>query len=216
VGFSAFVSVGSMLDVGWGDLLRHFGEDPDTESIVLYMESVGDAAAFMEAARIVAARKPVIAIKVGRTAAAARAAASHTGAMTGSDDVLDAAFERAGVLRVDTIEELFDMAEVLAKQSLPQGPALAVVTNAGGPGALATDALVRSGGEMAAPGSVPARALESWQSGGCSWRRRRGAFHGGPARRGRRRWRSWAADGADSPGDDSSVGRGAGLGRRRP
>jgi len=150
VGFSAFVSVGSMLDVGWGDLLRHFGEDPDTESIVLYMESVGDAAAFMEAARIVAARKPVIAIKVGRTAAAARAAASHTGAMTGSDDVLDAAFERAGVLRVDTIEELFDMAEVLAKQSLPQGPALAVVTNAGGPGALATDALVRSGGEMAA------------------------------------------------------------------
>lgn len=150
VGFSAFVSVGSMLDVGWGDLLRHFGEDPDTESIVLYMESVGDAAAFMEAARTVAAKKPVIAIKVGRTAAAARAAASHTGAMTGSDDVLDAAFERAGVLRVDTIEELFDMAEVLAKQSLPQGPALAVVTNAGGPGALATDALVRSGGEMAA------------------------------------------------------------------
>lgn len=149
VGFSAFVSVGSMLDVGWGDLLRHFGEDPDTESIVLYMESVGDAAAFMEAARTVAAKKPVIAIKVGRTAAAARAAASHTGAMTGSDDVLDAAFERAGVLRVDTIEELFDMAEVLAKQSLPQGPALAVVTNAGGPGALATDALVRSGGEMA-------------------------------------------------------------------
>ncbi|MBV6499217.1 MAG: Protein lysine acetyltransferase Pat [Prosthecobacter sp.] len=149
VGFSAFVSVGSMLDVGWGDLLHHFGEDPDTGSIVLYMESVGDAAAFMEAARIVAAKKPVIAIKVGRTAAAARAAASHTGAMTGSDDVLDAAFERAGVLRVDTIEELFDMAEVLAKQSLPQGPALAVVTNAGGPGALATDALVRAGGVMA-------------------------------------------------------------------
>lgn len=160
VGFSAFVSVGSMLDVGWGDLLHHFGEDPDTESIVLYMESVGDAAAFMEAARLVAAKKPVIAIKVGRTAAAARAAASHTGAMTGSDDVLDAAFERAGVLRVDTIEELFDMAEVLAKQSLPQGPALAVVTNAGGPGALATDALVRAGGEMAALAATTLERLD--------------------------------------------------------
>jgi len=149
VGFSAFVSVGSMLDVGWGDLIRHFGEDPGTESIVLYMESVGDAQAFMEAARLVAARKPIIAIKVGRTADAARAAASHTGAMTGSDAVLDAALERAGVLRVDTIEELFDMAEVLAKQPLPAGPQLAILTNAGGPGALATDALVRSGGKLA-------------------------------------------------------------------
>jgi acetyltransferase len=149
VGFSAFVSVGSMLDVGWGDLIRHFGDDPATESIVLYMESVGDAAAFMEAARCVAAKKPIIAIKVGRTAAAARAASSHTGAMTGSDDVLDAAFERAGVLRVDTIEQLFDMAEVLSKQPLPSGPRLAIVTNAGGPGALATDALVRHGGELA-------------------------------------------------------------------
>ena len=149
VGFSAFVSVGSMLDVGWADLIRHFGDDPHTSSIVMYMESVGDAASFMEAARLVAARKPIVVIKVGRTAEAARAAASHTGAMTGSDAVLDAAFERAGVLRVDTIEELFDMAEVLAKQSLPQGPRLAIVTNAGGPGALAADALVRNGGALA-------------------------------------------------------------------
>jgi acetyltransferase len=149
VGFSAFVSVGSMLDVGWGDLIRHFGDDPRTESIVIYMESVGDAPAFMEAARLVAGRKPIVVIKVGRTAAAARAAASHTGAMTGSDEVLDAAFERAGVLRVNSIEELFDMAEVLAKQSLPKGPRLAIVTNAGGPGALATDALVNHGGKLA-------------------------------------------------------------------
>lgn len=148
VGFSAFVSVGSMLDVGWGDLIRHFGDDPQTESIVIYMESVGDAAAFMEAARLVAGRKPIVVIKVGRTAAAARAAASHTGAMTGSDEVLDAAFERAGVLRVDSIEQLFDMAEVLAKQALPKGPRLGIVTNAGGPGALATDALVRHGGNL--------------------------------------------------------------------
>ncbi len=149
VGFSAFVSVGSMLDVGWGDLIDHFGNDPGTESIVIYMESVGDAASFMHAARQVSQRKPIVVIKVGRTAEAARAAASHTGAMTGSDDVLDAAFERAGVLRVETVEDLFDMAEVLAKQALPEGPRLAIVTNAGGPGALATDALVRNGGILA-------------------------------------------------------------------
>jgi len=95
VGFSAFVSVGSMLDVSWGDLIHHFGADPHTQSIVIYMESVGNAAAFMEAARLVSAKKPIVVIKVGRTAAAAKAAASHTGAMTGSDDVLDAAFRRA-------------------------------------------------------------------------------------------------------------------------
>lgn len=149
VGFSVFASLGSMLDVGWGDLITHFGEDPGTQSIVCYMESVGEAASFLAAARAVTPRKPVIVIKVGRTPEAARAAASHTGALTGHDAVLDAAFRRAGVLRVDTIEELFDMAEVLAKQPLPRGPRLAIVTNAGGPGALATDMLVSSGGELA-------------------------------------------------------------------
>lgn len=150
VGFSAFVSTGAMTDVGWGDLIRHFGNDPNTESIVMYMESVGtDAAAFLAAAREVAMHKPIVVIKVGRTAEASKAAASHTGAMTGSDAVLDAALRQNGVLRVDTIEELFDMAEVLSKQPLPAGPRLAIVTNAGGPGALATDALVLGGGEVA-------------------------------------------------------------------
>lgn len=149
VGFSAFVSVGSMVDVGWGDLIRHFGEDPRTESIVIYMESVGDGRSFLEAARSVAARKPIVVIKVGRTEAAARAAASHTGAMTGSDAVLDAALRQVGVLRVDTIEELFDIAEILSKQPLPCGPRLGIVTNAGGPGALAVDALVGHGGHVA-------------------------------------------------------------------
>lgn len=150
VGFSAFVSTGAMADVGWGDLIRHFGQDARTESIVMYMESPGaDAADFLAAAREVAARKPIVVIKVGRTAEASRAAASHTGAMTGSDAVLDAALRQNGVLRVDTIEELFDMAEVLAKQPLPAGPRLAIVTNAGGPGALATDALVLGGGSVA-------------------------------------------------------------------
>jgi acetyltransferase len=150
VGFSAFVSTGAMADVGWGDLIRHFGDDPHTASIVIYMESVGDdATAFLAAARAVAAQKPIVVIKVGRTAEASRVAASHTGALTGSDAVLDAALRQSGVLRVDTIEELFDMAEVLAKQPLPTGRRLAIVTNAGGPGALATDALVLGKGELA-------------------------------------------------------------------
>src|SRR5262245_2723374 len=113
------------------------------------MESVGAARSFLSAAREVALTKPIIVLKVGRTEAAAKAAASHTGALTGSDTVLDAAFRRVGVLRVKTIEELFDMAEVLAKQPRPCGARLAIVTNAGGPAALATDALVSSGGQLA-------------------------------------------------------------------
>jgi acetyltransferase len=149
VGFSAFVSVGSMLDVGWGDLIDYLGDDPHTSSIVIYMESIGDARAFLSAAREVALTKPIIVVKVGRTEAAARAAASHTGALTGSDEVLDAAFRRVGVLRVETIEDLFDMAEALAMQPRPRGPRLAIVTNAGGPGALAADALVAAGGALA-------------------------------------------------------------------
>lgn len=149
VGFSAFVSLGSMLDVGWGDLIYYLGDDPHTKSIVIYMESVGDARSFLSAAREVALTKPIIVIKVGRTEAAAKAAASHTGSLTGSDEVLDAAFRRVGVLRVNTIEELFDMAELLAKQPRPKGPRLAIVTNAGGPGVLATDMLITSGGKLA-------------------------------------------------------------------
>jgi acetyltransferase len=149
VGFSAFVSLGSMLDVGWGDLIYHLGDDPNTKSIVIYMESIGDARAFLSAAREVALTKPIIIIKPGRTEAAAKAAASHTGSLTGSDEVLQAAFQRVGVLRVDTISELFDMAEVLAKQPRPRGPRLTIVTNAGGPGVLATDMLIGSGAQLA-------------------------------------------------------------------
>jgi len=149
VGFSAFVSIGSMLDVGWGDLIEYFGDDPHTHSIVLYMESMGDARSFLSAARPVVIDKPIIILKVGRTAAAAAAAASHTGALTGSDDVLNAAFRRCGALRVHTISDLFDMAEILAKQPRPQGNRLSIVTNAGGPGAIATDALISDGGALA-------------------------------------------------------------------
>ena len=149
VGFSAFVSVGSMLDVGWGDLIDYFGNDPQTKSIVIYMESIGDARSFLSAAREVALTKPIIVIKPGRTEGAARAAASHTGSLTGSDDVLDAAFRRCGVLRVDRISELFSMAEILNTQPRPKGPRLAILTNAGGPGVLATDALIAGGGQLA-------------------------------------------------------------------
>ena len=149
VGFSAFVSVGSMVDVGWGDLIYHLGNDPKTRSIVIYMESIGNARSFLSAAREVALNKPIIVIKPGRTAAAAKAAASHTGALTGSDEVLEAAFRRSGVLRVNNIADLFYMAEVLSKQPSPKGPRLTIVTNAGGPGVLATDALIMGNGELA-------------------------------------------------------------------
>jgi acetyltransferase len=149
VGFSAIVSTGSMVDVGWGDLISFYGDDPETQSILIYMESVGDAGPFIAAAQRVARKKPIIVIKAGRSEAAAKAASSHTGALTGSDEVYDAAFRRAGVLRVQNISDVFYMAEVFGKQPRPQGPRLTIVTNAGGPGVLATDALIANGGELA-------------------------------------------------------------------
>ena len=187
VGFSAFVSVGSMLDVNWGDLIYYLGDDPHTRSIIVYMESIGDARSFLSAAREVALTKPIIVIKVGRTAPAAKAAASHTGSLTGSDEVLDAAFRRVGVLRVNTIAELFDMAEVLAKQPRPRTPRLAIITNAGGPAALATDMLVSTGGQIAQLShesfdeiqSTAAAALEPEQSRRSPRRCRGGALREG-------------------------------------
>ncbi|MBI3174972.1 MAG: bifunctional acetate--CoA ligase family protein/GNAT family N-acetyltransferase [Chloroflexi bacterium] len=148
VGFSSFVSIGSMLDVDWSDLIYYLGDDPHTKSIVIYMETIGNARAFLSAAREVAMTKPIIVIKPGRTEGAAKAAASHTGSLTGSDEVLEVAFRRSGVLRVNSIAELFYMAEVLGKQPRPKGPRLTILTNAGGPGVLATDALITNGGEL--------------------------------------------------------------------
>ena len=162
VGFSAFVSTGSMLDVSWGHLIDFFGDDPHTKSILIYMESVGDARSFLSAAREVSLSKPVIVLKTGRSEAASKAAASHTGALTGSDDVLDAAFRRVGVLRVYSISDLFHMAEVLSKQPRPRGPKLAILTNAGGPGVLATDALIANGGEIAPLAPQTLEALNSF------------------------------------------------------
>ncbi len=148
VGFSAFISIGAMADIGWGDLIDYLGNDSATKSIVIYMETIGDARAFVSAAREVTLTKPIIVIKAGRTEAGTRAAASHTGTLTGSDEVLDAAFRRCGVMRVTTIGELFNLAEVLAMQPRPRGPHLTILTNAGGPGVLATDALIGGGGEL--------------------------------------------------------------------
>jgi acetyltransferase len=159
VGFSSVVSLGSMLDVGWGDVITYLGDDPSTKSILIYMETIGDARAFLSAAREVALTKPIIVIKPGRTAQAAKAAASHTGSLTGSDEVLDAAFRRVGVLRVERISDLFGMAEVLDKQPRPKGPALTIVTNAGGPAVLATDALVAGGGQ---PTELSASAMAAY------------------------------------------------------
>jgi len=162
VGFSTFVSTGSMLDVGWGDLIDYFGNDADTQSILIYMESISDARSFLSAAREVAMSKPIIVIKAGRSEAASRAATSHTGALTGSDEVFDAAMRRCGVLRVQSISDIFYMAEVLSKQPRPSGPRLMIVTNAGGPAVLATDALIGLGGELATLSNASQQALDSF------------------------------------------------------
>ncbi len=149
IGFSTFVSVGSMLDVDFGDLIEYLGKDPETKSILLYIEGISDAKRFMSAARHFSRTKPIIVVKAGKFAESARAVQSHTGSLAGEDIVYDAAFKRAGVIRVDEISELFNCAEALAKQSLPNGPRLAIITNAGGPAIMATDTLIANGGKLA-------------------------------------------------------------------
>ena len=141
MGFSYFVSLGSMLDVDFGDIIDFLGNDPEVSSIVMYVESLTQYRNFMSAARAVSRVKPIIVFKAGRSKAGAMATASHTGAMAGEDDVYDAAFKRAGIVRVKTFEELFDCAEFIAKQPKPLGKGLAIVTNSGGPGVIATDSL---------------------------------------------------------------------------
>ncbi len=149
IGFSHFVSIGSMLDVDFGDLIDYLGNDPEVNSILLYIESLTNFRKFMSAARAVSRVKPIVVLKAGRSPAGARAAASHTGAMVGEDGVYDAAFKRAGIVRVNTIGELFDCAELMAKQPRPRGSRLGIITNAGGPGVMAADALAEYGAEPA-------------------------------------------------------------------
>ena len=149
IGFSYFVSLGDMLDVDFGDMIDYLGGQAEVSSIVMYVESLTHFRKFTSAARAVSRVKPIVALKAGRTPAGALAAASHTGALAGEDAVYDAAFQRAGILRVKTFEELFDCAELLAKQPKPAGPGLAIVTSAGGPGVMAADALADWGCEPA-------------------------------------------------------------------
>jgi acetyltransferase len=160
IGFSHFVSVGNMLDVSLGDLIDYFGAATETRSLILYVESIGEAREFLSAARAFARTKPIVAYKAGRFAESARAAASHTGAMAGVDAVYEAAFQRAGIERILEIDDMFDCAELLPSQVLPQSDRLAIVTNAGGPGVMTTDALIARGGRLAelAPETMTALA----------------------------------------------------------
>jgi acetyltransferase len=149
IGFSCFVSLGNALDVGFGDVVDYLGEDPATRAIILYLQSLEHARGFMSAARAFARTKPIVAYKAGRFAESARVAASHTGAMVAEDAVYQAAFERAGIVRVTELDDVFDVAELLGGQRLPEASRLAIATNAGGPGVIAADALLNRGGSLA-------------------------------------------------------------------
>lgn len=149
IGFSHFVSIGNALNVRVGDLIDYFAEDPTTDSIVMYVESVTEARHLMSAARAFTRTKPIVVYKAGRFAESARAAASHTGAMAGVDAVYEAAFQRAGMVRVYQAEDMFDCAELLARSRIPRGPRLAIITNAGGPGVMAVDELLERSGQLA-------------------------------------------------------------------
>jgi len=149
IGFSNFISLGSMIDVDFGDLIDYFGTDPKTKSILMYIEGITDARKFMSASRHFARTKPIIVVKAGKFSESAKAAASHTGSLTGEDMIYDKAFKRAGMVRVEEIADLFNCAAVLGMQPIPRGPNLAIITNAGGPGVMATDALIAEGGTLA-------------------------------------------------------------------
>jgi acetyltransferase len=143
MGYRHFVSIGSMLDVDFGDLIDYVGNDSHVKSVLLYIESLTHQRKFMSAVRAVSRLKPVLILKSGRSPIGAKAASSHTGAMAGEDDVYDAAFKRAGAIRVDTIGDFFNCAELVAKQAPPKGKRMTILTNSGGPGVMAVDAVAR-------------------------------------------------------------------------
>jgi acetyltransferase len=168
IGFSAVVSTGSMLDVDLGDLIDYFGNDAQTRSIVLYVESIKNARKFMSAARGFARAKPIVVVKAGRVHESSEATFSHTGALCGEDTVYEAAFRRAGIVRVDAISDLFNCAEALALQPNPKGPNLTIITNAGGPGIMATDSLICRGGKLSSLSAETVQALKSVLPSYCS------------------------------------------------
>ncbi len=148
IGFSYFVSVGNLMDIGFGDLIDYFGQDPNTKSIVLYVEAISKARQFMTAARAFARKKPIIVYKAGRFPESAAAAASHTGALASEDTIYDAVFQRAGIARVFDIGDIFNFTELMAQRNIPKGSKLAIITNAGGPGVMATDTLISLNGKL--------------------------------------------------------------------
>ncbi len=165
VGFSHFISLGEGADVDIGDLLDYLGSDATTRAILLYMESLGAARKFMSAARAAGRNKPVVVIKAGRVPEAATAAASHTGALAGADDVFDTAIRRAGMLRVYKVEEMFAAVETLARARPVTGDRLTILTNGGGPGVMATDHLIQAGGRLAELSEETRSALDEVLSG---------------------------------------------------
>ncbi|MGQ9566118.1 MAG: bifunctional acetate--CoA ligase family protein/GNAT family N-acetyltransferase [Candidatus Bathyarchaeales archaeon] len=169
LGFSAVVSTGSMLDVDFGDLIDYFGSDPQTRSIVLYMEAIKNARKFMSAARGFARAKPIVVVKAGRFNESVEPTFCHTGALCGEDAVYDAAFRRVGVVRVEAIGDLFKCAETLAMQPNPKGPNLTIITNAGGPAIIATDCLIAKGGKLSPLSSETVKALRSILPSYCSF-----------------------------------------------
>ena len=148
IGFSVVASIGNKADISSNDILEYFKDDPNTDIILMYLENFGNPLNFTKIAREISRKKPIVVVKSGRTSLGAKAASSHTGALAGLDVGVDALFEQTGVMRVDTVEELFDVASALANQPIPKGNKVCVVTNAGGPGILATDALINYGMEM--------------------------------------------------------------------
>ncbi len=161
IGFSHFVTLGDSADVDIGDVIDYLASDPGTSAVLMYLEAVRHARKFMSAARAAARNKPLIVVKAGRAPEGAKAAASHTGALAGSDAVYDAAFRRAGMLRVDTLADLFDAAETVARARPLRGERLAIVTNGGGAGVLAADAMSRFGGTLARLGDATLAALDA-------------------------------------------------------
>jgi acetyltransferase len=162
IGFSVVASIGDMADIGLDELVRLFGDDERTSAILVYLEGLADARPFLDAVRDLGGRKPVIVLKAGRTQAAARAAQSHTGALAGAFDVYRAAFRQHGIVVVETLEELFEAAEVLARCSAPRGNRLAVITNGGGAGILAADALANGAGKLATLSAGTVAALDAF------------------------------------------------------
>lgn len=162
IGFSHFVSLGNQLDVGFADFLDYLADDPQTGSAILYIESITRPEYFLQAAARFASRKPLIAYKAGRFAESAQAASSHTGAMAGVDAVYQAVFDRVGIIRVYELESMFECAELLARHPQPVGERLAIITNAGGPGVMATDALLAGQGHLAKLGSETLQQLNEY------------------------------------------------------